>query len=92
MQATQEQHDIVVAVNTGENLLVSALAGTGKTTTLRLIAETYPDRKMLYLAYNKNMQLDALKIGVEYRIKKCFDAFLMRKFIFIIFKHLIRIK
>ncbi|MBL8677288.1 MAG: ATP-dependent helicase, partial [Alphaproteobacteria bacterium] len=62
MQATQEQHDIVVAVNTKENLLVSALAGTGKTTTLRLIAEAYPDRKVLYLAYNKNMQLDARKI------------------------------
>ena len=62
MQPTQEQHDIVLAVNTRENLLVSALAGTGKTTTLRLIAEAYPDRKVLYLAYNKNMQLDARKI------------------------------
>lgn len=62
MQVTSEQQDIIAAVNTRENLLVSALAGTGKTTTLRLIAEAYPDRKMLYLAYNKNMQLDALKI------------------------------
>jgi superfamily I DNA/RNA helicase len=34
MQATPEQQEIVRAVSSGENLLVSALAGTGKTTTL----------------------------------------------------------
>jgi superfamily I DNA/RNA helicase len=62
MQATPEQQEIVRAVSSGGNLLVSALAGTGKTTTLRLIAEADPGRKGLYLAYNKNMQVDARKI------------------------------
>lgn len=59
VQATQEQMAIVEAVQHGENLLISALAGTGKTTTLSLIAQAYPARRGLYLAYNKNMQLDA---------------------------------
>jgi Lhr-like helicase len=38
VQATQEQMDIITAVESDDNLLVSALAGTGKTITLRLIA------------------------------------------------------
>jgi Flp pilus assembly CpaF family ATPase len=62
IQATQEQTTIVEAVQNKENLLISALAGTGKTTTLSLIAQAYPSRRGLYLAYNKNMQLDAQKI------------------------------
>lgn len=56
---TEEQNLIVRAVATGETLKVSALAGTGKTSTLQLIAEAYPKKKGLYLAYNKGLQLDA---------------------------------
>ena len=62
VQATPEQTDIIEAVRSRENLLISALAGTGKTTTLSLIARAYPERKALYLAYNKNMQLDAERL------------------------------
>jgi len=58
-QLTDEQVNIVHAVATKRNILVSALAGTGKTSTLVSIAQEYPDRKALYLAYNKNLQLEA---------------------------------
>lgn len=56
---TEEQKGIIEAVGSGKNILVSALAGTGKTSTLLKIAEAYPQRKGLYLAYNKVLQIEA---------------------------------
>lgn len=50
---TAEQAAIVDAYLTGQHLTVEALAGTGKTTSLRLVAESRPGRSGLYLAYNK---------------------------------------
>lgn len=55
---TQEQQAILDAFNTGFGVVIAAAAGTGKTTTLRLIAEQ-TNRRGLYLAYNKASQLDA---------------------------------
>lgn len=56
---TLEQQAIVNAVASGKTLKVSALAGTGKTSTLVMIAKAYPNKKGLYLAYNKALQLEA---------------------------------
>ena len=44
-----------------KSLKVAALAGTGKTSTLQFIADTYPNHRGLYLAYNKALQLEAEK-------------------------------
>jgi len=56
---TEEQQVIITAAASRQNLLIAALAGTGKTSTLKMIAETYPDRRGLYLSYNKALQLEA---------------------------------
>jgi hypothetical protein len=56
---TEEQQVILTAAASGRNLLIAALAGTGKTSTLKMIAETYPERRGLYLSYNKSLQLEA---------------------------------
>ena len=50
---TNEQQDVVAALGCRERLKVYALAGTGKTTTLKAIAALNPHQKMLYLAFNK---------------------------------------
>lgn len=50
---TNEQREVVGALDHRERIKVYALAGTGKTSTLRAIAELHPARKMLYLAFNK---------------------------------------
>ncbi len=50
---TPEQSSIIDAYFTGHHLTVEALAGTGKTTTLRQIAAARPSRAGAYLAYNK---------------------------------------
>lgn len=53
---TPEQLAIVeAAVETQDNLLVSALAGAAKTSTLVLLAEALPTTQMLCLAFNKRI-------------------------------------
>ncbi len=53
MKPTDEQAAILSA--SGERIRVRALAGTGKTTTLRLLAEANPDSRILYLAFNRSV-------------------------------------
>lgn len=53
---TDEQLAIVTAArDTKDNLLISALAGAAKTSTLVLIAEALPTTSMLCLAFNKRI-------------------------------------
>lgn len=53
MQPTNEQSAIIEAYGTGEPVAVEALAGTGKTSTLKLLAESDSNRGMTYVAYNR---------------------------------------
>lgn len=56
---TPEQLSIVeAATTTTDNLLISALAGAAKTSTLVLIAEALPDTRILCLAFNKKIALE----------------------------------
>ena len=57
LRPTDEQQAILDAH--GRVVLINARAGTGKTATLRLIAEAHRDQKILYLAFNKQARLDA---------------------------------
>ena len=56
---TGEQQAIIDACQRGGNLVIEAGAGTGKTSTLRLVATTQPRRRGLYVAYNKATAIDA---------------------------------
>jgi DNA helicase-2/ATP-dependent DNA helicase PcrA len=59
MQPTPEQAAIIAAArDTDANLLVSALAGAAKTSTLVLIGEALPETEILALAFNKKMAND----------------------------------
>lgn len=56
MTPTPEQLAIIEAATTTEdNLLLSALAGAAKTSTLVLIAEALPNTEMLCLSFNKKI-------------------------------------
>jgi len=57
VKPTEEQQGIVDA--TGRVLLINARAGTGKTTTLRMIASAHPDEKILYLVFNRKAREEA---------------------------------
>lgn len=56
---TDEQQAIIETYLDGQPLVVEALAGTGKTTTLRMLAATTPARKGVYVAYNKSIVEEA---------------------------------
>lgn len=53
MKPTLEQQHICGLVATGKNLLIEALAGTGKTTTGKFIANAVPDKTCLSIFFNK---------------------------------------
>ncbi len=50
---TPEQKKILNLIPHVDNLKIKAFAGSGKTTTLKMIAENFKDKKILYLAFNK---------------------------------------
>ncbi|WP_280413490.1 UvrD-helicase domain-containing protein [Nocardia asiatica] len=50
---TAEQQLIIDAARTGRNLVVQAGAGTGKTSTLKMVSRALADRRALYVAYNR---------------------------------------
>jgi superfamily I DNA/RNA helicase len=59
MKLTQEQVDII---NSEGDIKINAVAGSGKTTTIIEYAKTRPaGSKILYLAFNKSVKLEALK-------------------------------
>lgn len=54
-----EQRQIVSASRGSRRLCVDALAGTGKTSTLELVAEASPYKQFLYVAYNRAIKDEA---------------------------------
>jgi hypothetical protein len=50
---TDEQADAVALAVSGESMALEARAGTGKTATLELIGRATPNRRGLYVAFNK---------------------------------------
>lgn len=61
MQWTHEQHPIIHS--TANKLLIQAFAGTGKTTTLVGYVEHHATVQLLYLCYNKLVELAARELG-----------------------------
>jgi len=62
MKITQQQKDILESVKQYKNIKINAFAGTGKTTTLKLISQTYSTQKILYLAFNSAIKNEAMGI------------------------------
>jgi superfamily I DNA/RNA helicase len=58
LNPTGEQQDAINAFATGENTTIVAGAGSGKTSTLRFIAESAPSKRGLYLAFNRSVAED----------------------------------
>ena len=58
MEMTEEQKAILEAVERYNRIKILALAGTGKTTTLKMIAEKYKDKRILFLAFNASVRAE----------------------------------
>lgn len=72
MTPTPEQSAIIEAATQPQSLIVNALAGTGKTTTLTMLAKALPPEPALALAFNKK-----IKEELEKRFPKNFTVMTM---------------
>ena len=59
MKPTPEQEHAIRAFTAGEDFRLRAVAGSGKTTTLRMLAEASPKKKLLYVAFNRSVAEEA---------------------------------
>ncbi len=59
MNITKQQKEILESVKKHRSIKINAFAGTGKTSTLKLIANEYSDKKILYLAFNSAIKNEA---------------------------------
>ncbi len=67
MELTQEQLDII---NSAGNIKINAVAGSGKTTTIIEYAKARPsDARILYIAFNRSVKLNAVKKFEEKGLK-----------------------
>ncbi len=57
--SSEQDYAVHLALTRHENLKIHALAGTGKTSTLRAISANLASKKILYLAFNKTVQMEA---------------------------------
>ena len=53
---SEEQVAIVTAIKDGNNVIVDAVAGSGKTTTVLFLAATLRDRQILVVTYNSKLK------------------------------------
>lgn len=56
---TDEQKELLIQTAKGNNVLVDACIGSGKTTAIQVLCNVFHDRKILYLTYNKLLKIDA---------------------------------
>ena len=59
LKATPEQQFAIEQAHKGESFKVIAYAGTGKTTTLKLVSDAMQHRRGMYLAFNKAIASEA---------------------------------
>ena len=61
---TDEQKEIVDSL-AYSNVLVNAVAGSGKTTTILFLAQTYPEKEIMLITYNAKLRLETRKRCAE---------------------------
>ena len=61
MKLTEEQNAVIEAVKKYDRIKILALAGTGKTTTLKAVAEHFKDKRVLFLAFNSSVKAECEK-------------------------------
>lgn len=60
MELTVEQKEFIQKAKEGNNILVNACIGSGKTTAIQELCKEIPkEKKILYLTYNKLLKIDA---------------------------------
>jgi len=58
LSPSPEQQEIIDCVKEGFNVLVDAVAGSGKTTTVLFLAHAVPDKKITLFTYNSRLKAE----------------------------------
>lgn len=66
MEPSTEQLAVVKALCDGENVVVDAVAGSGKTTTIVFVAQTLVQKRILILTYNRKLKEETRQRLQEY--------------------------
>lgn len=66
---SEEQLLIVKNIKKNKNIVVEAVAGSGKTTTVLFVAEAMPKSKICQITYNKQLKFEVREKVVERKIK-----------------------
>lgn len=75
MKPTEEQEAILTAAReSNSNLIINALAGTGKTSTLKMIERAVKTRPILYLAFNKKIADEATDEMLSTTVVRTFNS------------------
>lgn len=61
---TEEQRDIVESLS-HSNVIVNAVAGSGKTTTILFLAKAYPEKEIMLITYNAKLRLETRRRCLE---------------------------
>lgn len=80
-EPTEEQKKIVSRCIEGHNLKIIAYAGTGKTSTLHLCAESIPNKRILYICFDAESAKRARSKMPSNVTSKTFHAYTQGKFI-----------
>lgn len=59
LKPTDEQHAIIDACRRRQDVVIQAGAGTGKTSTLKMVARSLAGQSALYVAYNRSIAAEA---------------------------------
>jgi len=68
LSPSHEQQAVLDAVRDGFNVIVDAVAGSGKTTTVLSLAKSLPDRKILQITYNSALKIEVRAKAIQYDI------------------------
>jgi ATP:corrinoid adenosyltransferase len=63
-EMTEEQKDIVETLS-HSNVIVNAVAGSGKTTTILFLAKAYPEKEIMLITYNAKLRLETRRRCAE---------------------------
>jgi hypothetical protein len=66
MTPSDEQQTIIDHLKQNKNVVVDAVAGSGKSTTILFLAEQMKDKQILQITYNS-----ALRLEVKHKLKEC---------------------
>ena len=67
-RSSDEQQHIINHILAGENVVVDACAGSGKSTTILLCAQAMPNKRFLQMTYNSALRKEILAKTKEYKI------------------------